>query len=64
MVDLVKGEAVNSTTPDWREDQFPEGFLVNKAGKVLAVKYGKDISDQWSVKELFELANNFNSDRV
>lgn len=47
-------EAVSSATPDWREGPIPG------RGKVLAVKYGKDIADQWSVKELFELANNFN----
>ena len=38
MVDLVKGERqFNSATPDWR-DQLPAGFLVNRAGKVLAAK--------------------------
>ena len=63
VVDLVKGERqLTPLHPTGGRDQFPADFLVNKAGKVLAVKYGKDIADQWSVTELFELANSFNSE--
>jgi peroxiredoxin len=63
IVDLVKGERqLAPLHPTGGRDQFPADLLVNKAGKVLAAKYGMDIADQWSVKELFELANNFNSE--
>ena len=63
MVDLVKGERqIAPLRPTGGRDQFPADFLVNKAGKILAVKYGKDIADQWSVNELFEVANSVNSE--
>jgi hypothetical protein len=63
VVDLVKGERqLTPLYPTGGRDQFPADMLVNKVGKVLAVKYGKDIADQWSVKELFELANSHSSE--
>ena len=62
VVDLTKGERkVAPLRPTGGRNQFPADFLVNKEGEVLAVKYGKDAADQWSVKELFELAKTLNS---
>ena len=56
MVDLAKGEKrVTPLYPTGGRYQFPADFLVNKKGKILAVKYGKNIMDHWSVKDLYEL---------
>jgi len=63
VADLVKGERkMPSRNPTGGGFQFPADFLVNKEGKILAVKYGKDAADQWSVKELFELAKTLNAE--
>jgi peroxiredoxin len=62
-VDLVKGERkIPPLNPTGGRHQYPADFLVNKEGKVLAVKYGKDTADQWSVKELLELAKTLSSE--
>ena len=63
VVDLAKGERkVPSTNPTGGKYQFPADFLVNKEGKILAVKYGTDTADQWSVKELFDIAKTLNAE--
>jgi len=63
VVDLVKGERkLPAFNPTGGKHQFPADFLVSKEGKILAVKYGKDTADQWSVKELFDLAKTLNSE--
>jgi len=63
VVDLVKGERkLPAFNPTGGKHQFPADFLVSKEGNILAVKYGKDTADQWSVKELFDLAKTLNTE--
>lgn len=35
---------------------LPADFLINRAGEVVAVKYGRHASDQWTVDEVLEVA--------
>jgi hypothetical protein len=36
---------------------LPADFLIAPSGRIIAVKYGNDAYDQWSVDELLTLAN-------
>ena len=63
VVELAKGERkVTPLRPTGGRYQFPADFLVNQEGRILAVRYGKDTADQWSVEQLFELAKTLNSE--
>jgi hypothetical protein len=35
---------------------LPADFLIDPAGRVVALRYGRHANDQWSVDELVELA--------
>ena len=61
VVDLVEGvRRVIPLHPTGGRCQFPADLLLNKEGIMLALKYGKDTADQWSVKEPFEIAKILN----
>jgi peroxiredoxin len=49
-------EHLPSADPDGGRLGLPADFLIASDGRVLAVKYGEHVYDQWSVDELLELA--------
>ena len=56
----VRGGASIKAGLTAKEDHFsqPADFLIGSDGVVLAAKYGKHASDQWSVDELLALASS------
>jgi hypothetical protein len=53
-----KREASPPTSPHGGRFGLPADFLVARDGRVLAVKYGTHVYDQWSVDELLELTSS------
>ena len=41
---------------------LPADFLIDRDGRVLALRYGRHANDQWSVDELIELSSTCRSD--
>lgn len=43
---------------------LPADFLINGAGKIVAVKYGRHAYDQWDVEDVLAIANEHRTDLI
>lgn len=55
---IFKKKKMPPLKPEGGSLGLPADFLIDGDGKILAVKYGKHASDQWSVDELLEIKLN------
>jgi hypothetical protein len=53
---LLKGRPMPPLRPRGGRFGLPADFLIDRDGRVLAVKYGEHADDQWSIEELFTFA--------
>jgi len=59
---IVDGRALPPLQPPGGRYGLPADFLVDRDGRVLAVRYGEHADDQWSVDDLLALAEAPQSD--
>ncbi|SEG80425.1 Peroxiredoxin [Thermomonospora echinospora] len=61
---LLRRQAAPSVNPEGGRYGLPADFLIAGDGRVLAVKYGEHVYDQWPVEEILRLARAHASDRT
>lgn len=54
--DLVRGRPMPPTRPEGGRLGLPAEFLVAGDGRIAAARYGRHADDQWSAREVLELA--------